>query len=103
MRTYPHLVAQSEWLTSFALWLENPHRLLAGPLANYTFFHAANGDLLWNAGNVPEAIMADMQCAAFNSTEEQRDFAKRVMTPYLFPFLFASLLQACLQTTYDRR
>jgi hypothetical protein len=81
VRTYPHLVAQSEWLTSFVLWLESPHRLLAGPLANYTFFHAANGDLLWNAGNVPEAIMADMQCAAFNSPQEQRAFAQRVMTP----------------------
>jgi hypothetical protein len=99
VRTYPHLVVQSEWLTSFALWLENSHRVLAGPLANYTFFHTANGDLLWNAGNVPEAIMADMQCAAFNSPQEQRDFAKRVMTPYLFPFLFAFSLANCKNVT----
>jgi hypothetical protein len=99
VRTYPHLIAQSEWLTSFVLWLESPQRLLTGPLANYTFFHIANGDLLWNAGNIPEAIMADMQCSVFSSSDEQRAFAQRVMTPYLFPFLFSFSLANCKNVT----
>ncbi len=43
--------------------------------------------------------MADMQCSAFNSPEEQRAFAKRVMTPYLFPFLFAFSLANCKNVT----
>ena len=99
VRTYPHFVAQSEWLTSFALWLEKSKGVLGGPLANYTFFHTANGDLLWNNGNVPEAVMVDMECSAFDSTEQQRDFARCVMTPYLFPFLFAFSLANCKNVT----
>ena len=73
--------------------------VFAGPFANYTFFHTATGDLLKSAGNVPEAIIADMQCVAFASTEQQQEFACCVMTPYLYPFLFAFSLANCQNVT----